>query len=574
MPSPDTQDQTLWGPINAQRKKADLDAIAQALDIFRPKSKDNRTVLARKINQHLKKNPALAKEKRFQGLYSYRRDKEAERGAPKSSAEKEAEVELEASKTAKEATGALKTLVDQDIARDPPARTARLNGRFTRSSGPPKTTVQESSEVEESSPEPVSEVPSKSRTPIISTEPESTNPDELQVEESGNGGAALPETPKKAHHHQGVSRGHGGRGLNPDIIVAFQHDSGPVDEVHVPGAGRLVRHVRGPNGREHTTVHLSELLPLAFEYASTPMKNRGGRLSRPGTTFGDSHVDIGSVAAFARKERVKYLESETANNYELEPVPDDGNTLVCRLFVRSERAPEVQRESQHSIGLTKASIPVASDSTVKPGPSSNIKGAQASDSVQAPLPGKSVDDTFVVWLRDKLNGPKREWKKGLSVADVLPRVKALRDALEHLRDWGWEKSQGGYQVPEGGGAGTYAGRSFKKDDILKALRLGSTTANSNDKLFAPAIMRKIPQLQEWYDNPDGPQAATFEHMTIRDFMKWRDDLLKPAKARKRNDKAKKRKYSSSEVDSSSADEREVTKKGKKKARRLSSEDLD
>lgn len=64
-------------------------------------------------------------------------------------------------------------------------------------------------------------------------------------------------------------------------------------------------------------------------------------MSRPGT-IGDSHVDIGSVAAFAGKERVKYLESEKVNSYELQRACEDGNTLVCRLFVRGEGGPPVK----------------------------------------------------------------------------------------------------------------------------------------------------------------------------------------------------------------------------------------
>ncbi len=63
--------------------------------------------------------------------------------------------------------------------------------------------------------------------------------------------------------------------------------------------------------------------------------------------------------------------------------------------------------------------------------------------------GKNVEDPFIVWLRHKLDGPKREWKKVISVADILSRVKALCSTVKHLRDWGWEKSQGGYQVPDG-----------------------------------------------------------------------------------------------------------------------------
>ncbi|KAI1783450.1 hypothetical protein LXA43DRAFT_1102518 [Ganoderma leucocontextum] len=569
MTTPDTQDQTLWGPINVKRKKADLDVIAQALDIFRPKSKDNRSVLARKINDHLKQNPGLAKEKHFQGLFSYRRDKEAERGAPKSSAEKEAEVELEASKSAKQATGALKTLVDQDIARDPPARTARLNGRFTRSSAPAKATAEDSSGEEESSLEPGSELPSTLRTPITSTEPESMNLDEFEVSNatsSADSGAAFPETPKKALDHAGESYSGEEQGLNPNIVVTFQHDSGPVDEVHVPGAGRLVHRVRDKHGKAHTSIHLSELLPIAFEYASTPMKNRGGCLSRPGT-IGDSHVDIGPVAAFTRKERVKYLESEGANSYKLEPACDDGNTLVCRLFVRGESGLTVQSSQPHStVAMAPASTVAATTVNLKPGSSSKVKASQPEDQA-----GKNVEDPFIVWLRDKLDGPKREWKKGLSVAVILLRVKALRSTVEHLSDWGWEKSQGGYQVPEGrqfndGAAGIYAGRSFKKDDVLRVLRLGSTTANSNDKLFAPAAMRKIPQLLEWFNEPDGRHAAFFQDMSIKDFSEWRDNELEPAEGRtgKGKEKAKKRKYA----------EDGESKKRKKKEKRLSSEDLD
>ncbi|KAI1782802.1 hypothetical protein LXA43DRAFT_1068253 [Ganoderma leucocontextum] len=370
------------------------------------------------------------------------------------------------------------------------------------------------------------------------------------------------------------SYGREGQGLNPNIVVTFQHDSGPVDEVHVPGAGRLVHRVRDQHGKAHTTIHLSELLPIAFEYASTPMKNRGGRLSRPGT-IGDSHVDIGPVAAFARKERVKYLESETANSYKLEPACEDGDTLVCRLFVRGESSLTVQR-SQHSTVAVAPESTVA-DTTVKPGSSSSkVKASQPEDQAVSGRSlredtGKNVEDPFIVWLRDKLDGPKREWKKGLSVAVILLRVKALRSTVEHLSDWGWEKSQGGYQVPEGrqlndGAAGIYAGRSFKKDDILRVLRLGSTTANSNDKLFAPAAMRKIPQLLEWFNDPDGPHAVFFQDMSIKDFSEWRDNELEPAEGRtgKGKEKAKKRKYS----------EDGESKKRKKKEKRLSSEDLD
>ena len=136
-------------------------------------------------------------------------------------------------------------------------------------------------------------------------------------------------------------------------------------------------------------------------------------------------------------------------------------------------------------------------------------------------------------------------------------------------------------VADDEGAGRFGGRSFKKDEILKAMRLGSTTSNSNEKLFDLVTMRKIPQLQEWYDNLDGPGAATFADMRLKDFERWLDEQLtgKCAKGRK----VKKHKHSSDSEsgESSSTDEdsecrshRKELKKGKKKAKRLSSEELD
>ena len=61
-----------------------------------------------------------------------------------------------------------------------------------------------------------------------------------------------------------------------------------------------------------------------------------------------------------------------------------------------------------------------------------------------------VEDPFIVWLRTQLNGPKRDWGRGTTIAEILPRVKALRDAMDQMKAWGWVKSLGGYLVSEGG----------------------------------------------------------------------------------------------------------------------------
>jgi hypothetical protein len=60
----------------------------------------------------------------------------------------------------------------------------------------------------------------------------------------------------------------------------------------------------------------------------------------------------------------------------------------------------------------------------------------------------ATESSFVVWLREKLDGRENEWPKALTAGDVLERFLAVRDAIDNLRDWGWARSAGGYQVPK------------------------------------------------------------------------------------------------------------------------------
>ena len=71
--------------------------IATALGIKFDK-KANKTTLVQLIKDHIDNHPELAKEKRFQGLFAYRPDKQAAKLAPKSSADRDAEDAVEASK--------------------------------------------------------------------------------------------------------------------------------------------------------------------------------------------------------------------------------------------------------------------------------------------------------------------------------------------------------------------------------------------------------------------------------------------------------------------------------------------
>ena len=96
----------LHGPINKSRKKADLEVIAAALGV---KCGDKRTSaerLAKSINTHLKENPSLANEARFQGLFAYRPNNTGGGGkVSRTSVDKAAEDAAEGEKPVKDPTG-------------------------------------------------------------------------------------------------------------------------------------------------------------------------------------------------------------------------------------------------------------------------------------------------------------------------------------------------------------------------------------------------------------------------------------------------------------------------------------
>ena len=58
------------------------------------------------------------------------------------------------------------------------------------------------------------------------------------------------------------------------VVVALQGTSGPANEVHIPDGVRLrTKTIKHEDGKERVVVDLSELLPVAMEHASTPMKS-------------------------------------------------------------------------------------------------------------------------------------------------------------------------------------------------------------------------------------------------------------------------------------------------------------
>ncbi|TBU37013.1 hypothetical protein BD309DRAFT_1023890 [Dichomitus squalens] len=550
--SPGQTPPTLHGPVNMTRTAAELTEIAKALNIW--KYKDSKKTLVSKISTHLRANPNLAKESQFQGLFAYRPDKDAAKAPTKNSADRDAEDKAEASKGAGTVTGALKMLSEHGIARDPPARVARLNIRTTRSSvhqSEPQETISAGAELSSSSA--FESPPASPLEPIIMGGMDS-DPDQISER-------AKEPSPKQTN-----------------LIVAFERDTGSgksVDEVHIPHTQQLAIHERDEQGNICTYVRLSELLPVAFKYVSTPMKKRGGRLFRPGLSSEGAQVDIGSLESIARQERLKYLESEKVNHYLLESVQGEEESLVCRLFVRD---PETSSTSKTSLVLCENFDREAHASApFKPMPSQGVGRAN----LGATSLSAKKDDPFVAWLWKLLKGREAEWPKVTVAGDAIARVKAIHEAMAAIRELGWERSSGGYRVPEDYvDAGAFTGRMFTKQEILTALRLGHSSSNGYEQLFARETMLKLPKLRQWFDDPSGPLASTFGYMTVKQLKQWQADKLGSRSSKGKSSKSSKRKRSKasdSDSDSSSDSDSDLqhgrSKKGKK-VKRMRSEDLD
>ncbi|KAL7277985.1 hypothetical protein ACG7TL_007938 [Trametes sanguinea] len=544
----------LEGPINRARKKADLLAIANALGIDLG-SKATVNGLVASISGHLRDHPELSTEPRFQRLYAYRstalpstasEGHAVAKGVGKTSADRAREDAMEdAKKVPAQATGAHKTLLNLKVTHDPPPSRRRLGtapstnvdadrGDHSVMAG---MNTDDSSVHEKSSPE-------------LSTPP-------LTPSTEGH-----PEVPPAANSR--ILGGEPVRSLQPrtpmkekSIVVAFQHQDDPkrpVDEVYLQESVQ-VPVVRGqPGDEDGCFVRLSQLLPVAIENASTPMKRqyffisigwdtnviaieRGGRLYRPGFTAAGSRIAIGSMEAISQRARVLSLESSKVDTYRLERVEGDEDILMCRLFLQ-EGAPTPKSGATHSEPLHIHLSP-------SPTPAPQAKLVQATERVRATMgfskatmseaTGAADGEAFIEYLRDLLEGPKNQWRKAKTVGHILQRRKAVERAMQVVEELGWEKSKGGYQIPEADydDAGVFAGRHFVKEDILRALRLGHSQANSDASLFRRQDLDRLPELDEWYKDPEGPHAKRFAHMTIKEFEAYKaHGLEKKEKARK------------------------------------------
>ncbi|KAI0755362.1 hypothetical protein C8Q80DRAFT_1266830 [Daedaleopsis nitida] len=508
MPAPNSE--FFKGPLTAKHATREyLDDLADALKISK-KGQVKKDIRDR-IEAHLAVHPELFLDPRFQALWAYR-PQNLEEGRSKTSADKVALDQAEGAKPVKEATGAHKSLIDRGMPHDPPPRITRL--RATRDPlGHASTDLAEEDpfgDGDVSSPPSTPRVPPPNTPPSVRSESmaaDDVGENEPEVRDTLSGPNDGPRTPVKAK-------------VSKTIVVAFQQlgsagGNPVVEEVFVPTDSklRITNRLSHAGGEQGSFVRLSELLPVAIENASTPMKQRGGRIGRIGFTGNDAKVWLGSIQGFMNGDQSKYLRSELVNTFELEPTKNEDTLRVARKGLGDCPTAFFQCLSPSSIASHGRYL---------------CRRRQEERTVMFCRQQRELHPASTRASR----GPDGEWKKAKTAGDVLPRVKALRQALEKLGNWGWERSRGGYQIPDGHeDAGEFAGREFTKQEVLAAMQMGHSSSSNDVSLFKDDVLEQLPKLQDWYDRVEKSEHHSFfRKMKISDFKRYQKKELEAAAA--------------------------------------------
>ncbi|KAI0749205.1 hypothetical protein C8Q80DRAFT_1269119 [Daedaleopsis nitida] len=502
------------GPVNPNKhKRGELFHLAAALGV-RTTSKDSKVTLAGAIQKHLDTHPELASTPAFQGLYAYRTDSSlGKKGRKKTTKTKDAQ---------------------EDVTVTGSAVTGNGDDSSTYASSPPAT--------------PGTEGPG----------------DHSAVQEDSD--AETPRTPVK---HVGGGGNSTISGEKATVIVSFLNPDNlkaPAEEICVEEGRRLkVERTTGANGNEHAYVRLSELMPVAIQQAGTPMKGRRARVSRAGIQSEGGRIDLGTIEAISEGKRVKQLELSKVDRLELQPVIGDDNTFICQLFLRDAALVNDTPAHHPTAGLQPGAIQ----------PVTSLLSTAAPRNAPLVSTGRSTStskDGLVVFLRALFNGPQQPWRKAKTAGDILERQKMLERAMETLDELRWGKSKGGYRIPEDyADAGTFAGHSFVKQDVLRALHLGHSQASDDGALFKKDVLGKVAKVRDWYDHGDDSEhAARFTDMSIKEFRMYTDRKMKGKAHLQAKRKAELSPYNS-DGDGQKAG---PSKRGKKVKRARSSDHLD
>ncbi|KAJ7457311.1 hypothetical protein FB451DRAFT_1564189 [Mycena latifolia] len=459
------------GPVNKLNRPSLL-IVAEALELaFVAKGPDKTQVKDLKwmIAEAIKAPKFLFREE-FQKFVVYTR---AESAAPKTSADKAKQDNLQGKSDAGPPGGAHKKLLDKDVRTDPPPQ-FRILGQ--KQDG--KDLVDsddESSSSAASSPSPTPKSLGKTST------------------------AASPNKNEKAPETN-----------NLPIIVKFSGTgSANNQEVWIPPADRSrisVTKAGGQGGSRGYFTSLKALLPLAIEQASPIKNNKKAKIGIAGAT--GSHVNLGTVEQFTTGPLPAILDL-AIDNFELREIPVG---LLCDVSVTSTSAP-----SDASLNSAQADAnPFGPDS--KP-----IEVAQQRAASKQAL--KDADETPIIkFLRVSFDGPKQPRPQLKTVGQMLERYQQHEKSVKFATDH-WSDGPNSFRVPLDHDS-DFRGVRFGTKDILAALRMKNTSQNNDSHLFRLSRLRHdgSGQAEEWVDKPGTEELKKkFYGMTIKQWNEYLDN---------------------------------------------------
>ncbi|KAJ7278284.1 hypothetical protein C8J57DRAFT_1306386 [Mycena rebaudengoi] len=451
-------------------KKDPLLAILTELRVPLP---DKNTVpeLRKLLNVALA-DPAAAMDERFQKFLVYRAATSHKKTDARTSADKSNEDCADAAaKGDAGASGANKTLLDQKVKTDPPPQHKRLGG-----TAPKKLDDDEASTLSDS------DHSSEDLTPATPKDVPEVIDADTAVRKIAIDAAAMP------------------------LMVNFK---GPDHrEVWIPPAQRSQVPVfeAADNSGVYTT-SLKTLLPMAIAQETPIKNNRKGKIGIQGITGG--HLDLGTVDQLLSDTPLPVLGLAAADTFKLRTTDV---ALICDVFW----APAEQD--------TKLS---ALDPEMKPLDEARARAAVAA---AAGPSSDGADPAFIAFLRQHLvtgDIKAQEWPQLSTISQMKVRWQYLAKAIQFLE--GWKKPRGGYRVPTTYTA--YAGRSFKKDDIERALHIGHSIAHKDNMLFQEKTVQHDLEAKRWVE--EGKHADKFDKLTIS---QWQHYLREAKTAKEEGDK--------------------------------------
>lgn len=314
--------------------------------------------------------------------------------------------------------------------------------------------------------------------------------------------------------------------VGPSVIIANMHQitaaTGAPNgaSLEVPIASNTVRIYERPSRSSNTgspgyAVQLDNLLEAVGE-ASSPMKQRGGRILRPGIVnplarmvVGTMQPDKGFVASqdpLTTIDRAKY--------YDLHK---NGDIFVCDLFQES------------SVQPTASTTVITNTAAVK-------MDGQQSDTTVTQLQSKAPDlqlKEFIDLIKDAMGFGTEpddqeviDAKASLAI-DALKKQILIERCRESLRQNGWKsgdiKSVDMYKVPSRAEEPDYMPFAGSRFDIIevvykKVFRISKTTANIYKSLFGDKARKVNPDIiGEWFSNPDGSDFQQYAEMALGTF---------------------------------------------------------